>query len=445
MFFLLTVGGLGCNRFRIHGAWLVCAVGACLFHGTAAAVGAVDLTPQELLGKRLFFDKNLSTPAGQSCASCHAPETGFTGPDSQTNWETGIYPGAAPGRFGNRKPPSAAYAAYSPRRKKGEDGEYTGGQFWDGRADTLVEQAKGPFLNPLEMNNASSWEVVSKVQRSTYRNLFERVYGPHSLDVGPEDADSAFDLIARAIAAYESSREVNQFSSKYDAFLEGRARLSEQELRGLALFTSKAKCSNCHLHEPEDDGSFPLFTDFTYDNLGAPRNAHNPYYQADRSVNPRGGTYRDLGLGGQLNEREHWGQVKVPTLRNVAKRPTADFVKSYFHNGTMKSLKDVVRFYNRRDRSPEEFPPAEVPDNMNTEELGDLKLTDSEEDDVVAFLETLTDGYSTVDEPEPIGLNAPASAVINPAYRFRFAREASRVESFRLRWASGTSDDIFRR
>jgi cytochrome c peroxidase len=157
-----------------------------------AELPAAELTPVEQLGKQLFFDTGLSSPPGQACASCHSPETGFSGPDSEVNLKTGVYPGAAPGQFGNRKPQTVAYASFSPKREyNAEDETYVGGQFWDGRADDLVEQAKGPFLNPLEMNNASAEEVVDKVRRSPYRELFERVYGAQSLHAA--DSGKAFD------------------------------------------------------------------------------------------------------------------------------------------------------------------------------------------------------------------------------------------------------------
>jgi cytochrome c peroxidase len=365
-----------------------------LLLGFAARVGATDLSPLEELGKQIFFDRNLSTPAGQSCADCHSPEAGFTGPDSEINATTAIYPGAAPGKAGNRKPPSVAYASFSPKPTYNEDDEtYVGGQFWDGRAATLMEQAQGPFLNPLEMNNKDAWEVVQKIQKADYRDLFEEVYGENALDVGPRTAEIAFHRVARAIAAYETSSEVNAFSSKYDAYLAGRARLTPAERRGLRLFEGKANCSACHPSRPGDDGTPPLFTDFTYDNVGAPRNPRNPFYKMASSVNPEGRHYRDLGIGGVRQEPEHEGKVKVPTLRNVARKPYAGFVKAYLHNGVFKSLEDVVHFYNVRDRQPDAFDPPDVPQNVNRDELGDLGLTEDEEADLVAFLKTLSDGY----------------------------------------------------
>jgi cytochrome c peroxidase len=392
---------------------------------------AADLSPLEQLGKQIFFDKNLSSPAGQSCASCHAPEVGFTGPDSAVNQKTGVYPGAAPGRFGNRKPPSAAYASFSPKRYfDAKDETWVGGQFWDGRMDDLVAQAKGPFLNPLEMNNASADEVVDKVRQSKYRALFDKVYGSKALSEA--GAEEVFDLIARAIAAYESSREVNAFSSKYDYYLAGRATLTAREERGLKLFAGKANCTACHPHQPGDDGSLPLFTDYTYDNVGTPRNPANPFYRAHASVNPEGAQYRDLGLGAELKDKTQWGKVKVPTLRNVAKKPHPQFVKAYLHNGAFKSLKDVVSFYNLRDKTPERFAAPDVEENVNREELGKLGLTDAEEDDLVAFLETLSDGY-VPDRPTQTETEFPAIAPpVASKDHFRSVRDVLRVERFRI-------------
>lgn len=414
-----------------------------------ACATAADLSPLEQLGKQLFFDKNLSSPAGQSCASCHAPEVGFTGPDSEVNLKTAVYPGAAPGRFGNRKPPSAAYASFSPKREyNAKDETWVGGQFWDGRMDDLVAQAKGPFLNPLEMNNASAEEVVNKVRQAPYRGLFAKVYGPKVLaDLG---ADETFDLIAQAIAAYESSREVNAFSSKYDYYLAGQVTLTARETRGLALFAGKANCSACHPHQTGDDGSPPLFTDFTYDNVGAPRNASNPFYRADRSVNPDGAMYRDTGLGAVLKDDAQLGKVKVPTLRNVAKRPHPQFVKAYLHNGTFKSLKDVVTFYNRRDKTPELFAAPDVEENVNREELGKLGLTDAEEDDLVAFLETLSDGYVPTQPTQPTVTEPQFPATAPPVAskdHFRSVRDVLRVERFRIGFhdVAGSDNRVRRR
>jgi cytochrome c peroxidase len=404
-----------------------------VFGSCVLALGG-DLTAQQELGKRLFFDARLSTPAGQSCASCHAPETGFSGPVSEINQETAVYPGAVPGRFGNRKPPSAAYAAFSPAFSYNQaDETYQGGQFWDGRAATLVDQAKGPFLNPLEMNNPDAASVVQKVLNSDYRHLFEKVYGHGALQA---ETDLFFDMIAQSIAAYEASAEVNSFSSKYDDYLAGKTQLTPTEKRGLDLFVGKAGCAACHPSDPGGDGSPPLFTDFTYDNVGAPSNPRNPFYRMGTNYNSVGVAYRDLGLGGVLDKAEEWGKVKVPTLRNVAKRPAPEFVKSYLHNGSLKSLKEVVHFYNTRDRIPSSFADPDVIENVNREELGDLGLTDAEEDDIVAFLETLSDqltprppvGSPGANPGDPI---AGPGGPFQPGNPFRAARQMERILQFR--------------
>lgn len=363
------------------------------------------LTPIEQLGKALFFDENLSTPPGQSCAACHAPETGFTGPDSAINAGPAVYPGAVHSRAGNRKPPTAAYGGDSPVLNLDEEEElWIGGMFWDGRAsgwmlgDPLAEQAMGPFLNNLEQNMPGAKQVIDRVAQSSYATLFETVWGANSLD-SQNDLVGTYERIARSIAAYERSAEVNPFTSKYDSYLKGAVKLTKQEKSGLKLFEGKAMCSACHLSKPGPKGEPPLFTDFTYDNLGVPKNPENPFYSAPASVNPAGMEWLDSGLAGFLADagfsEEVWegelGKQKVPTLRNVDKRPYPGFVKAYGHNGYFKSLEEIVHFYNTRDVAP--WPAPEIPVNVNKDELGNLGLTGEEEADVVAFLRTLTDGY----------------------------------------------------
>lgn len=349
---------------------------------------SLPLTPQEQLGKSLFFDTDLSDPAGQSCATCHAPEVGWTGPDQAINAGGAVYEGAVPGRFGNRKPPASAYAGDSPILYN--DGtKWVGGMFWDGRAtgwtlgDPLAEQALGPFLNPLEQNNASAQVVIDKVLASSYAELF--------LDVCT-DSSTYYECVGRSIAAYERSAEVSPFTSKYDYWLKGQARLTGQEQLGLKLFRGKGKCANCHTE--------PLFTDFTYDNLGVPRNPLNPFYN-EPDWNPQGEDWVDAGLGGFLKAAGYaeaaWktelGKHKVPTLRNVDLRPFKKFVKAYGHNGYFKSLEEIVRFYNTRDVPGAGWPDPEVAENVNTTEMGNLGLNHGEELAIVAFLKTLSDGY----------------------------------------------------
>jgi cytochrome c peroxidase len=386
-----------------------------------AAGSAGALTPQQELGKKLFFDNNLSTSPGQACAACHAPNTGFVGPVSDINAHGAVYPGAIHTRFGNRKPPTSAYASFSPDfHFSEEDGLYEGGMFWDGRALNTIEQAKGPFLNPLEMNNPNMRSVVGKVLRSDYAPLFKQVFIEWKMQQATPDAipeivfdlssdvfvGEAYQFIAESIAEYEASPEVNQFSSKYDAYLAGTTTLTAQEAWGLELFEGKANCSACHPSEPDlEEGHPPLFTDFTYDNLGVPKNLENPFYGMPPGFNPAGENWVDLGLGGRPGFEDEIGKMKVPTLRNVGMRPYAGFVQAYSHNGYFKSLEEIVNFYNTRDLGG--WPDPEVAENVNHNELGNLGLTADEVAAVVAFLNTLTDGWV----PEAAPMIASAGSV----------------------------------
>jgi cytochrome c peroxidase len=387
-------------------------------------LAAQELTPKELLGKRLFFDANLSSPEGQSCATCHGPTVGWTGPDSDVNGTTVVYAGALEPRFGNTKPPTAAYAGFSPPLHIDEEGTFVGGMFWNGRAagwdlgDTIAEQAMGPFLNPLEMNMPDKKSVILKVQEADYADLFKEVWGPDSLDA-ETDIDGTYERIARSVAAFERSFEVTKFTSKFDDFWR-KARdagldittideanmdqfkglgLDDNEVHGLMFFNTTGLCAECHIMTSEDGETPPLFTDFTYDNLGVPRNPDNPFYIQDKEFNPDGKDWVDKGLGGFLEgtekyaelAKENYGKQKVPTLRNVDLRPYEGFTKAFMHNGFFKTLKEVVNFYNTRDQDGAEWPPPEITENVNVDEMGDLGLTDEEEDLIVLFMKTLSD------------------------------------------------------
>lgn len=393
----MAARGSGGGRRRVTArllGWLAAAI--CCGSGLISAAGpgapAPALTGEERLGKLLFFDRMLSTPPGQACASCHDPRTGFSSPDSRINRGGSVLFGAVHGRSGFRKAPSAAYAAFAPpRTRSAEDGTYVGGLFWDGRADTLEAQAAQPFVNPVEQNNPGFRVVALRVLGAPYAAQFRAVYGAGAF-APLRDPAGAFRLILRALAAYEASAEVNPFSSKYDAYLAGETPLTPEEAHGLALFGGKAGCGACHPHEPGPDGAPPLFTDFTYDNLGVPRNPANPFYRMPRSINPAGAGFVDRGLGAAVSDPGQDGRFRVPTLRNVDLRPAPGFVKAYMHNGAFKSLEAVVHFYNARDLGG--FPPPEIPEHVNREELGNLGLTPTEESDLVAFLRTLNDGFT---------------------------------------------------
>lgn len=402
--------------------------------GTTAADSL--LSDKEQLGKSIFFDENLSLEQNQSCASCHGPEVGFTGPISAFNAHGAVYEGSITGKFGDRKPPSAAYATQSPVFFN-DNGDWTGGNFWDGRAtgellgNPAADQAQGPFLNPVEQALPDSacvvWRVCNPVVAGDYPVSFDDVWSSESdcvivwpadveatcssegpdVSLSPADREKSnrnYDLIGLTIADYEASIEVNAFSSKYDLALTGEVGLSEEEKIGFDLFRNEGKCDRCHL----SNGENALFTNYTFSNLGVPMNPENPIY----SVNP---AFLDVGLGGFLMNRgedegvymAEWGKQKVPTLRNVDKRPDDGFIKAFTHNGYFKTLKGIVHFYNTRDikavcpgdhteaqaLAADCWPPPEVLENVNSDDMGDLGLTAKEEDAIVAFIKTLSDGY----------------------------------------------------
>ncbi|MHB0956537.1 MAG: cytochrome-c peroxidase [Pirellulaceae bacterium] len=391
------------------------------------------LTPMEELGKQLFFDTDLSTPPGQSCAACHGPVVGFTGPTSAVNAAGAVYQGAVRNRFGDRKPPTVAYADAPLLHFDEVEEVWVGGSFWDGRAtgwtlgDPLVEQAMGPFLNPLEQHIPGAKQVGLKVAKSSYAELFKQVWGPNSLHP-KADVALTYERIGRSIAAYERSAEVTAFTSKFDRYwrtslaagndpedigtaegdktvLDPENILEDQEFAG--LFEFGEYCTRCHVSTvPGPGGTPPLFTNFSYQNIGVPQNPLNPFYFVSPEWNPDGTEFVDYGLGSFLKKagfppevyESEMGKHKVPTLRNVDQRPDPEFVKAYMHNGALKSLEEVVHFYNTRDVATEDWPPPEVPYNLNVElfeghPIGDFHLDAEAEAAIVAFLKTLTDGY----------------------------------------------------
>ncbi len=393
------------------------------------------LSAMARLGRAAFFDTSLSSSGRLSCAACHSPEHAY-GPPGGAPAANG---GPAVSRQGVRAVPSLMYLERQPGFSIGPDDDENenvsltqlavlgqqvprakktatntaetaanvvpqGGLFWDGRADTLQDQALGPLLSPLEMDGGSVATVAAKLRRAPYAARMVRLFGA-SVFATPRlaVAEALF-----AVARYQiEDSSFHPYTSKFDYWLEGKARLSPEELRGYRLFNNpeKANCGGCHLDQPRPDGLPPLFTDGQFEALGAPR---NPALVVNRDP-----AYFDLGICGPYrtdmrNETQFCGMFRTPTLRNVAARHV------FFHNGVFHSLREVQDFYNYRDTEPgrvyphaadgtvarfDDIPPAyrrnvDVEDPPFDRHLGDQPaMTPEEELDIIAFLRTLTDGF----------------------------------------------------
>jgi cytochrome c peroxidase len=396
---------------------------------------AAPLSAVALLGKQIFFDPSLSASRQLSCASCHSPQQAY-GPSNQLSVQLG---GPSLTQEGNRPPPSLVYLYRQPSFSIGpDDGEAEdgvnltqaaaqsanvapeqktagaapaapamvpqGGMFWDGRADTLQAQAYGPLLNPTEMANATIGDVAAKLNRTAYRDAFIQLFGRNIFD----DSKLLLSEAMFAVSRYQvEDPSFHPYTSKYDYWLEGKARLSQAELRGLRLFNDPngANCAGCHLSKPGRDGLPPLFTDFQYEALGVPRNMH---IRANRKPG-----YFDMGLCGPYRsdlatQTQYCGMFLTPTLRNAANR------KVFFHNGIYRSLDEVLAFYNLRDVDPGKIYPhdgrgkieqyndlparyranVDVTDAPLNRKLGDAPAMSAQDiRDIIAFLKTLTDGY----------------------------------------------------
>ncbi|MBS2022960.1 MAG: cytochrome-c peroxidase [Deltaproteobacteria bacterium] len=357
------------------------------------------------LGRKLFHAPELSASGTQSCATCHQPEFAYaSGNDLATQ------PGGTDGHAqGERAVPTLRYLDNVPRfdeHYQDSDGDGTdqgpaGGFTWDGRAQTAHEQARLPLFSPLEMANRDPASLIARVRAGPVAAAIRETFGEHALDT-PESGLKAI-LLALEIFQQDAA-EFHPFDSKFDAFLRGRVALTAQEQHGLQVFNDKDKgnCAVCHLSQLKN-GAFPVFTDFGFVALGVPRNRALPA-NADPS-------HFDLGLCGPLRtdltkHDEYCGMFRTPTLRNVTRK------KRFFHNGAMKSLEDVVRFYVERDVHPEKFYahsprglvlfddlPPRYHANVNREppfgrtaKQGPA-LTAAEQRDLIVFLHTLEDGY----------------------------------------------------
>ncbi len=415
----------------------------------------------ETLGELMLYDKNISPNKNQACASCHLPYTGFSGPIPSVNLTMVAFPGTVHSRAGKRTAQRHPYSPFFPVLQYNQvQGLFFGGNFWDSRATGYklripdAEQAQGPPVDTQEMGLPDTACVAFRLSQAVYRPLFEAVWGGGSFDIkfpheteeicetpggaavfggsttpiplSPEDrtrANTVYDHWAQSIDSYEQSVQVSAFSSKFDAFLHG----------GTTLTSGQTDASTAALVNP-------LFTCFGSANEGVPLNPRNAFYYQTTpdsygfTPNPYGFGYRDLGLGTFLrsgfgsnaNPNISWrqfaptvdGQVQVSSTRNVAMAPpqcpTTEapgpyFQKGFFHNGYMKSLKQLVHFYNTRDKyaypvtsghcpagtteKVDCWPMPEVPNNIDMT-TGNLGLTDQEENQIVVFLQTLTDGFT---------------------------------------------------
>jgi len=336
------------------------------------------------LGKKLYSDANLSKDKTMSCATCHNLKEGFIDIRS-TNLKLGASLGDNMFSIADRNAPTLGYAKFTPKfHFDKKEKVYVGGQFLDGRAKTLKVQAKGPLLNPVEMNMPNETAIINRVKENKeYVRMFKKIYGSDIFN----NTKKAYDAVVDCISAFEKSNIFSPFDSKYDKVLRGTATFTKQELQGLKLFKDKAKCKNCHPLTDEKHTQ-ALFTDFTYDNLGVPVN------HALRNVNGKGVHYLDQGLyeNPKVHDSKYKGAFRVTSLRNIA------VTGPYMHNGVFNNLATVIHFYNTRDVAgavnPETgkvWEDAEVKETKNTDEMGNLKLSKQEENALISFLKTLTD------------------------------------------------------
>jgi cytochrome c peroxidase len=404
-------------RGAIAAAVLAMTLGALRARGVGAAdaqmsraAAAARAGALAAIGRRMFVDPSLSASGRLSCASCHSPSHAF-GPPTDEAVRLG---GAALDRPGVRAVPSLRYLQVAPpftehyfeSEDEGDesvDAGPTGGLTWDGRVDRGRDQARIPLLSPFEMANVREADVVSAVSKASYADELRALFGGDVFAT----TTRAFAAIGEALEAYQQTPdEFYPYTSKYDAVLRGEATLTRRERHGLALFEDPAKgnCARCHFSEPGRNGTLPQFTDFSLVAIGVPR---NPAIAANADPD-----YYDLGLCGPLrtdlaDRSAYCGRFMTPTLRNAATRQV------FFHNGAFHSLRDVVAFYAERDTNPGKWYPRDasgrvrVFDDLRERYRGNVDmdppfgrrpgarpaLTSSEIDDIVAFIETLTDGY----------------------------------------------------
>jgi cytochrome c peroxidase len=401
-------------RTRITATALSLLATMALMPPAIAAAMPAPLTPQQAmararnlldLGRTLFHTTALSGTGRMSCATCHDPAHGFTPANTLA-----VQPGGADLKHsGFRAVPTLKYLQAIPAFTEhymgaeedgagdGVDNGPTGGLTWDGRVTRGRDQARIPLLSADEMANSDSASVSQHVLAAGYGPALQRIYGPAIL----QSPDDIFDGVTEALEAYEQDPPTFfPYSSRYDAYLNDREKLTPAELRGLAIFNDPARgnCAICHKSGLLQTGGHPDFTDFGFIALGVPRNSEIP-----RNQDPH---YFDLGLCGPARtdlatHEAYCGTFRTPTLRNVALK------QRFFHNGYAHTLREAVAFYAERDVSPEKYYPrnadgkieqyddlpAPYRANVNREMPFGAKriLSTQDVDDVVAFLGTLTD------------------------------------------------------
>jgi cytochrome c peroxidase len=330
------------------------------------------LSDSAIIGKKIFFDTSLSEPTGISCATCHSPMTAFSDP-RHTAFSIGSIH-----QQGRRNAPAISYMSFAPnRRNEIVRGvlETVGGFFWDGKAEFLNQQALFPLTNHAEMNNPNFGVIAEKIKKTNYYPELQKLFGKGAL----ADSQTIVLYTVLCLQSFQQSIQVNPFTSKFDFYKRGKVKLSEQEERGMRLFndTTKAKCSLCHLSTSTSYASTDkiLFTDFSYDNIGLPKHPALKHLPVDSGI----GKF-------EIHNSMEVGRFKTPTLRNVA------ITAPYMHSGIFNTLEEVLDFYNQRDLQPR-FGPPEVAATMNKADMGNLKLSKAEIQDIIAFLHTLTDGY----------------------------------------------------
>jgi len=352
---------------------------------SASELPIASTDPKALLGSQLFFDTNLSKERNQSCGTCHDIANAFV--DKRQNALFGAVSLGSDGHsMGGRNTPTAGYAAFSPALHRMANGEYRGGQFLDGRASGLAQQAEGPFLNPLEMAIPDGDTVVTRVKENgRYEGLFNSIYGQGVLN----DPIKGYAAITDAIASFEKTALFMPFDSKYDRALRGEENLTPQEELGKTLFFSQqfTNCNACHQLNNSPLNPQEIFSNYEYRNIGVP---------ANQALMAHNGNKKDLGLldNPDIDDPKQAGKFKVPSLRNVA------VTGPYMHNGVFKDLRTVVLFYDKynnpsRTINPETGKVWAKPEVTENIDLVNLEkgpaLPDRRVDAIVAFLKTLTD------------------------------------------------------